>query len=138
VAELKKKRLEELRKKREDEIRDTLMDQQQYQQILNNIDFLLPFLLTSEAYTYLHTLRYLEPAICRRIMHFLFQPTDIQNLDLYVEAVRSRGHGPKKRITLDTIIRIERKIKEIKPKIEVQRDGKRESLQETIGARKIA
>lgn len=113
------------------------MDQQQYQRILDNIDFLLPFLLTGEAYAYLHTLRYLEPAITRRIMHFLFQPTDIQNLDLYVEAVRSRGHGPKKRITLDTIIRIERKIKDIKPKIEVQRDGERKTLQETI-ARKIA
>ena len=138
VAKLKKKRYEELRKKREDEIRDELTDQKTYQQILNKIDFLLPFLLTTEAYTYISTLRYLEPTITRRIMHYLFQPRDIRNLDLYVETIRKRGYGPKKRITLNTIIKIERKIKDIKPKIEVIKDGERKTLQETIGARKVA
>lgn len=138
IEELRKKKLEEYKKKHEDIIRDTLQDQQKYNQILQKINFLLPFLLTDDAYMYISTLRYLEPNICKRIMHYLFQPDDIRKLDLYVETIRRRGYGPKKRIALNTIIKIERKVKNIKPKIEVERDGKRETFQEKIGARKIA
>ncbi len=137
IEDWQRKQFEKAREKREKEIRTMMADQITVQNINQKIDFLLPYLLDNDAYRHLNTLRQLEPKLCQHIMHYLFQPKDLQKIDLYVEVITKRGYGPKKKVSLTTIMKIERKIKGIKPKIEVERDGERKTLQETI-ARKIA
>lgn len=128
IENWQKKRLKEMRDKKEQEIRKLMAKQINVGELNQKIDFILPFLLDIDAYRHLNTLRQLEPEICQTIMHYLLKPTDIENIDKYVEIITKRGYGPKKKITLNTVIRIERKIRGIKPKIEVQRDGRRRKI----------
>lgn len=137
IEDWQRKQLEKIREKRENEIRTMMADQIKVTNINEKIDYLLPYLLDNDAYRHINTLRQLEPELCQHIMHYLFQPRDLQKIDLYVEVITKRGYGPKKKISLITIMKIERKIKGIKPKIEVERDGERKTIQETI-ARKVA
>ena len=138
IADLQKKQLNEARKRREKEIRITMANQVLVTGLHQKIDYLLPYLLDNDAYRHLNTLRQLEPTICQTIIHYLFPPKELEKIDIYVEIIAKRGYGPKKKITLDVVMKYERHIRGIKPKIEVEIDGRRKSLQEAIGARKVA
>lgn len=138
AADWQAKQLREARDRKEKELRKTMTDQVKILELNQKIDYLLPFLLDEDAYRYINVLRQLEPKICNVIMHYLFPPNDIEKIDTYVEVITKRGYGPKRKISLATIMKYERHIKKIKPKIEVEIDGERKSLQEAIGARKVA
>lgn len=124
-----------IRKKKEDEIRQVLQDTGYVEEVNRKIGLLLTWVMNPDAYRYLHMLMELEPVVCQELMKHLIEPMDIKRLDEYLEAIQSRGHGPRSRITLDTVIKLERKIKKIKPKIMVERDGKRKELNKVIGRR---
>ena len=47
---------------------------------------------------------------------------------MYVDVITKKGHGPKKKISLISILKIERKVRGVKNKIEVERDGKRKRI----------
>ncbi len=128
VADFQRKRLEKLRSKREQEIRKTMADQVKVGNMNQKIGFILPYLTDPDAYRYLFTLLQLEPIICQNIMYYLFPPRDLKNLDMYVDVITKKGHGPKKKISLITIMKIERKVRGVKIKVEVERDGKRRVL----------
>jgi len=128
IADWQEKQMEKIRLKREEEIRVMLADQVKVLDINQKIGFLLPFLLDNDAYRYLFTLRQLEPKICQTIMHYLFSPEDLEKLDIYVEVITKRGYGPKDKISLITVMKIERLIRGTKPKIEVERDGERRRI----------
>ena len=128
IADWEAKRLEAYRSKKEQEIRKTMADQVKVGNMNQKIGFLLPYLTEPDAYRYLFTLLQLEPVVCQHIMDHLFPPRDLKNLDMYVDVVTKKGHGPKKKISLITIMKIERKVRGIKNKIEVDRNGKRRVL----------
>lgn len=133
------KYLEKLRKAKEDKIRSQLVTIEQYADINDKITFLLIHLLEPEAYGYINLLRQAEPEVCKQMMKYLFQPNDIQNIDVYVEAIAKAGHGPKKRIKFTTIMKIYRKVKGIKGKITmVDKKGESFDVKELFGARKVA
>lgn len=128
LADLQKKRLETYRSKREQEIRKTMADQVKVGNMNQKIGFILPYLTDPDAYRYLFTLLQLEPVVCQHIMYYLFPPRDLKNLDMYVDVITKKGHGPKKKISLISILKIERKVRGVKNKIEVERDGKRKRI----------
>lgn len=133
------KYLEKLRKAKEDKIRSQLKTIEQYDDINDKIGFLLSYLLEPEAYGYINLLRQAEPEVCKEMMKYLFQPNDINNIDLYVETITKLGHGPKKRIGFTTIMKIYRKVKGIKGKIKiVNKKGEEFDIKELFQGRKIA
>ena len=138
IADFQKKQLNEARKRREKELRETITNQVLITDLNAKIDYLLPYLLDNDAYRHLNTLRQLEPAICQVIMHYLFPPRELKKIDTYVAVITKRGYGPKRKISLTTVMKYERHIRGIKPKIEVEVDGRRKSLREAVGARKVA
>jgi len=128
IADWEAKRLEAYRSKKEQEIRKTMADQVKVGNMNQKIGFLLPYLTEPDAYRYLFTMLQLEPIICQNILYYLFPPRDLKNLDQYVDVITKKGHGPKKKISLVTIMKIERKVRGIKNKIEVDRNGKRRRI----------
>lgn len=132
------KYLEKLRKIKEDKIRSQLITIDQYADINDKIGFLLTYLLEPEAYGYINLLRQAEPKVCKEMMKYLFSPTDIKNIDIYVEAIAKAGHGPKKRISFITIAKIYRKVKGIKGEIMVKRGDETFDVEEIFSGRKVA
>ncbi len=120
--------LDNMRKRREDEIRKTLVDVGYVEEVNRRIGLLLTWCLSPDAYRYLSMIKATEPLICQEMMEHLLSPMDIKRVDEYLAAIQSRGHGPRKRVTLDAVIKLERKIKKIKGKILVERDGKRQEF----------
>ena len=132
------KYLEKIRKAKEDKIRSQLKTIEQYDDINDKIGFLLSYLLEPEAYGYINLLRQAEPEVCKEVVKYLFPPQDIKNIDLYVETITKLGHGPKKRISFVTIMRIYRKVKNIKGKITmVNKKGEKFDIEELFRGRKI-
>lgn len=116
------------RKKREGEIRKVLVDTGYVEEVNRKIGLLLTWVMNPDAYRYLCMIMATEPLVCQEMMKHLILPMDIKRLDEYLDAIRTRGHGPIKRITLDTVIKLERQVKKIKAKIMVERDGRRREL----------
>jgi len=120
--ELEKIRLKKMKalmdaKKREEAVKDRVVS------ISEKVDFILRTVLAPDAYSYLNNLRTKEPMVYQHIYNELISPDVIQNIDYLITIIRQRGSVPRK-IPLDVIIYIERKVKGIKGKIQVKKgDG---------------
>lgn len=128
VEEWKRKQYEELRKKRADELRKTLEDTTKYHDVLRKIEYIMPYVLEPNAYQYIQNLYEADIKLCQQIMIILFDDYAMTKLDAYVEHIVKTGRGPKNKIKLNYVIRLVRELQGIKPKIEVERDGKRTEL----------
>ncbi|MGB5913133.1 MAG: hypothetical protein WBH31_18225 [Promethearchaeia archaeon] len=120
--ELEKIRLKKMKalmdaKKREEAVKDRVIS------ISEKVDFILRTVLAPDAYSYLNKLRNKEPMVYQHIYNELVSPDVIQNIDYLITIIQQRGSVPRK-IPLDVIIYIERKVKGIKGKIQVKKgDG---------------
>ncbi|UCC20515.1 MAG: hypothetical protein JSV62_04285 [Promethearchaeota archaeon] len=94
--------------------------QERFVSISEKLDFILKVVLDPEAYNHLNHLRTNEPYIYQAIYNELISPDVIQNVDYLLAIIRGQGGVPR-RIPLDAIIYLERKIKGIKSKIQVKR-----------------
>jgi len=128
--EMENRAIEAFRQKRENELRTQLVDAGYVDEVNRKVGILMTWVLMPDAYRYLSMIMATEPEVCRKMMTHLLSPMDVKSLDIYLDAIRTRGHGPKKRITLNTIIRLERKIKKIRGKIFIDRDGRRTEIKE--------
>ena len=91
--------------------------------IFQKVDYVLKLVLDTDAYAYLMKLKSTEPQVYQLIFNELITEEVIQQIDYLIAIIRQRG-GVNKRIPLDAIIFLERKIKGIKSKIQVKRaDG---------------
>ncbi|MEE9378091.1 MAG: hypothetical protein V3V33_08655 [Candidatus Lokiarchaeia archaeon] len=88
--------------------------------IYEKIDFVLKVVLAPDAYTYLNNLKVNEPPVYQNIYNELISPDVVQNIDYLLVLIQQRGGIPRK-IPLDAIIYLERKVKGIKSKIQVKR-----------------
>ena len=93
--------------------------QQRTNSLQEKLDFILKAVLAPEAYSYFNKLKENEPNVYQVIFNELISPDVIQNID-YLIAIASQGALPR-RIPLDVIILLERKVKGIKGKIQVKR-----------------
>ena len=109
----------------------TLMDAQKRQQatqeriysINDKVIFVLKAVLASDAFSYLEKIKSNEPMVYQAIFNELVSQDVIRNID-YLVAVISRQGGVPRKIPLDAIIYLERKVKGIKGKIQVKKgDG---------------
>ncbi len=120
--ELEKIRLKKMKalmdaKKREEAVKNRVSS------ISEKVDFILRTVLAPDAYSYLNNLRTKEPIVYQHIYNELISPDVIQNIDYLITLIQQRGSVPRK-IPLDVIIYIERKVKGIKGKIQVKKgDG---------------
>jgi DNA-binding TFAR19-related protein (PDSD5 family) len=108
-----------------------LMESQKMQQaakervngIYEKIDFVLRAVMEPDAYNHLNKLRSTDPSVYQRIYGELVSQDVVQNIDYLIALIRQRG-GVGRRIPLDVIIYLERKIKGVKSSIKVkQGDG---------------
>ncbi|MFX0026713.1 MAG: hypothetical protein ACFE8M_09875 [Candidatus Hermodarchaeota archaeon] len=117
--ELEKIRLKKMKaimdaKKREEAVKDKVIS------ISEKVDFILRTVLAPDAYLYLNNLRTKEPIVYQHIYNELISADVIQNIDYLIAIIRQRGSVLRK-IPLDIIIYIERKVKGIKSKIQVKK-----------------
>jgi DNA-binding TFAR19-related protein (PDSD5 family) len=87
--------------------------------ITEKINYILQVVLKPDAYNYLNKLRSEEPRVFQGIYNELISPDVIQNIDLLISIIQ-RQRGVPRRIPLDVIIYLERKIKGVKGKIQVK------------------
>ncbi len=88
--------------------------------IYEKIDFVLKVVLAPDAYTHLNNLKENEPPVYQNIYNELISPDVVQSIDYLLAIIQQRGGIPRK-IPLDAIIYLERKVKGIKSKIQVKR-----------------
>lgn len=117
--ELEKIRLKKLKalmeaKRKQEDVKEKITS------ISEKINFILKVVLSPDAYSYLDNLKNKELHIYQRIYNELISPDVIQNIDYLLAIIRRRGGVPRK-IPVDAIIYLERKIKGIKSKIKVKR-----------------
>jgi len=92
--------------------------------VWEKVDYVLKVVLMPDAYSHFSHLKENEPQVYQRIFNELISNDVVQNID-YLMAVISQQGGVPRRIPLDVIIFLERKVKGIKSKIQVkQGDGK--------------
>ena len=87
--------------------------------LFEKVDYVLRAVLTPDAYSYLNGLKSKEPTVYQHIFNELISPDVIQNIDYLASIVSTQALA--KRIPLDVIIMLERKIKGVKSKIQVKR-----------------
>jgi len=88
--------------------------------ISEKVEYVLKVVLAPEAYNYLNSIKGKEPNVYRAIYNELINPDVIQSIDYLLAIIQQRGGVPKK-IPLDAIIYLERKVKGIRSKIQVKR-----------------
>jgi len=97
--------------------------QKQVMSLWDKIDYVLRVVLMPDAYSYLTNLKTNEPHVYQRIISELVSSDVTQNIDYLMALIAQQG-GVARRIPLDIIIFLERKIKGIKSQIKVkQGDG---------------
>jgi len=97
--------------------------QKQVMSLWDKIDYVLRVVLMPDAYSYLTNLKTNEPHVYQRIIGELVSSDVTQNIDYLMALIAQQG-GVARRIPLDIIIFLERKIKGIKSQIKVkQGDG---------------
>ncbi|MBA7522421.1 hypothetical protein ES705_14540 [subsurface metagenome] len=110
----------------------TLMDAQNQQKrmqervhsITEKVVYVLRAVLAQDAFSYFEKLKTNEPMVYQAIYNELISSDVVMNID-YLIAIINRQGGIPRRIPLDAIIHLERKIKGIKGKIQVKKgDGK--------------
>ncbi|MFX0082933.1 MAG: hypothetical protein ACFE94_14370 [Candidatus Hodarchaeota archaeon] len=88
--------------------------------ISEKVEYVLKVVLAPDAYNYLNGLKNKQPNVYHAIYNELINPEVIQNIDYLLAIIQQRGGVPKK-IPLDAIIYLERKVKGIRGKIQVKR-----------------
>ena len=83
------------------------------------VEYVLKAVLAPEAYSHLNILKSNEPVVYQHIFNELISPDVIQNIDYLISIINPQTLG--KRIPLDVIIMLERRIKGVKSKIQVKR-----------------
>jgi DNA-binding TFAR19-related protein (PDSD5 family) len=115
--------LEKIRLRKMKALMETQKQQQaakeKFLSISEKIDYVLRTVLDPAAYSYFNDLRKKEPNVYQAIYNELISPDVIQEIDYLVAIINQRGSGPRK-IPLDAIIYLERKIKGIKGSIKVK------------------
>ncbi|MHA2287900.1 MAG: hypothetical protein ACXABG_03845 [Promethearchaeota archaeon] len=122
-----KHELEKLRLKKMKALMDAQKRQQATQErvisITDKVIYVLRAVLAQDAFSYLEKIRVNEPMVYQAIYSELVSPDVINNID-YLIAIISRQGGVPRKIPLDAIIYLERKVKGIKGKIQVKKgDG---------------
>ena len=119
--------LEKLRLKKMKTLMDAQKRQQETQErvfsINDKVVYVLKAVLAPEAFSYLEKIKSNEPMVYQAIFNELVSHDVINNID-YLIAIISRQGGVPRKIPLDAIIYLERKVKGIKGKIQVKKgDG---------------
>jgi DNA-binding TFAR19-related protein (PDSD5 family) len=119
--------LEKLRLKKMKTLMDAQKRQQETQErvfsINDKVVYVLKAVLAPEAFSYLEKIKSNEPMVYQAIFNELVSRDVIDNID-YLIAIISRQGGVPRKIPLDAIIYLERKVKGIKGKIQVKKgDG---------------
>ena len=117
--ELEKIRMRKMRAMVEAKIRNEAT-KERVVSISEKIEFVLKVVLAPDAYNYLNKIKQSEPHVYQRIYGELISPDVVQSIDYLISLIQSRGGIPRK-IPLDAIIFLERKIKGIRSKIQVKR-----------------
>ena len=108
-----------------------LMDAQKRRQVTqervvsfnDKILYVLRAVLAPDAFSYLERIKSNEPMVYQAIFNELVSPDVIANIDYLIAIINRQGGVPRK-IPLDAIIYLERKVKGIKGKIQVKKgDG---------------
>ena len=120
--------LEKLRMKKMKALIEAQKRQQANQEravsISEKITYVLRVVLAPDAFSYLEKIRTNEPRVYQAIFNELVSPDVIANVDYLIAIINRQGGVPRK-IPLDAIIHLERKIKGIKGKIQIKKgDGK--------------
>jgi len=120
--------LEKIRLKKMKALMDAQNQQNQMRERVNSITekvvYVLRAVLAPDAFSYLEKMQTNEPMVYQAIYNELISPDVVSNID-YLVAIINRQGGIPRRIPLDAIIHLERKIKGIKGKIQVKKgDGK--------------
>jgi len=119
--------LEKLRMKKMKALMDAQKRQQATQERVVSINdkvlYVLKVVLAPDAFPYLEKIRSNEPMVYQAIFNELVSPDVIANIDYLIAIINRQGGVPRK-IPLDAIIYLERKVKGIKGKIQVKKgDG---------------
>ena len=116
--------LEKLRMKKMKALMEAQKRQQASQErdvsINDKIIYVLRVVLAPDAFSYLEKIRANEPMVYQAIFNELVSPDVINNIDYLITIINRQGGVPRK-IPLDAIIYLERKIKGIKGKIQVKK-----------------
>lgn len=120
--------LEKIRLKKMKSLMAAQNQQKQMRERVNSITekvvYVLRAVLAQDAFSYLEKMKTNDPMVYQTIYNELISPDVLTNID-YLVAIINRQGGIPKRIPLDAIILLERKIKGIKGKIQVKiGDGK--------------
>ncbi len=108
-----------------------LMDAQKRHQVTqervvsfnDKVLYVLRVVLAPDAFSYLERINSNEPMVYQAIFNELVSPDVIANIDYLIAIINRQGGVPRK-IPLDAIIYLERKVKGIKGKIQVKKgDG---------------
>jgi len=119
--------LEKLRMKKMKALMDAQKRQQATQErevsISDKILYVLKVVLAPDAFSYFERIKSNEPMVYQAIFNELVSPDVISNIDYLIAIINRQGGVPRK-IPLDAIIYLERKVKGIKGKIQVKKgDG---------------
>ncbi|MBY8984530.1 MAG: hypothetical protein KGD65_05670 [Candidatus Lokiarchaeota archaeon] len=87
--------------------------------ISDKLEFVLKVVLAPEAYDYLSNIKMKDPNVYQAIYNELISADVIQNIDYLIAIIRQQGGVPRK-IPLDIVIHLERKVKGIRSKIQVK------------------
>jgi len=117
------------RDREEARLQEILSNQEIIKSINQQIEFLLYNTMEREAFMYLDEIRYRDNELCNKITYALVPPEDMNRLTSLCQRILDHG-PPKNKIQKDWVIRLERAFTNRKPKVEVERDGKREGLLE--------
>jgi len=121
--ELEKIRLKKMKALMDAKNQQNLM-RERVHSITEKVVYVLRAVLASDAFSYLEKMKTNEPMVYQAIYNELISPDVAMNID-YLIAIINRQGGIPRRIPLDAIIHLERKIKGIKGKIQVKKgDGK--------------
>jgi len=97
----------------------TQVAQERSSSLGDKVEHVLKAVLTPEAYSHFSNLKKNEPTVYQHIFNELISPDVIQNIDYLVSIVSTKALA--KRIPLDVLIMLERKIKGVRSKIQVKR-----------------
>ena len=118
--------LEKLRMKKMKALIEAQKRQQASQErdvsINDKIIYVLRVVLAADAFSYLEKIRANEPMVYQAIFNELVSPDVITNIDYLIAIINRQGGVPRK-IPLDAIIYLERKIKGIKGKIQIKKSN---------------
>jgi DNA-binding TFAR19-related protein (PDSD5 family) len=120
--------LEKIRLKKKKALMDAQNQQKQMHERVHSITekvvYVLRAVLAPDAFSYLERMKTNDPMVYQAIYNELISSDVVSNID-YLIAIINRQGGIPRRIPLDAIIHLERKIKGIKGKIQVKKgDGK--------------